>query len=539
MMRSVNESIGNKICLEFRRLYDRLFHRMKKILAATLACSLIVTLCSAQDAGRAAFVRDSLGQYINRALTNFRVPGAAICVVKDGKIVLMRCYGIRELGLNDRVNEHTLFMIGDNTKAFTATALAMLQADKKLNLDDPVTRYLVDFKTENKTSTSRITLRDLLVQRTGFATNAGNFTFYNTNLSPEQMLRKVPLLPQPYALGRKWADADVNYAIAGEIIPWASGKTWDAYIKENIFDPLEMTTALAQSRDIQIAPNKAVPHTIVDGRLTAIPYARLESMYAAGGVAASITDMSKWVMALINNGQVNGRQLLPNTAILATQQPQISCDDNMRRMGSNLPGAREYGMGWVSTVYKNDKILISEGRINGYQSGVTLLPEKHLGIIVMTNTDKNPLSEVLRYTLIDAYLNHPFTDYGEIFLKEYRDLEARNQQVEKRYRDSVGYNLQPVMTIDSYLGRYHNNLYGDAFITRGEGYALEMRFEHQPKMYAKLQSLGGNRFYAVFSDPLYGKAVFPFTFQGGTITGVTVRVNGEVERTPYYFNKAD
>ena len=515
-----------------------MFHLMKKILPVTFAFLLTVTLSRAQGVGRREFLLDSLNQYINRALTNFRIPGAAVCMIKDGQIVMMRGYGIRELGLNDRVNANTLFMIGDNTKAFTATALAILQANKKLSLDEQITRNLADFKTENKTTAAKATIRDLLVQRMGFAANAGNFTFYNTNLSPDQLLQKTPLLPQPYALGEKWTDANVNYVIAGEIIPWASGKTWDACIKETIFDPLEMKGALAQSRDMPIAGNKAVPHTIVDGRLTAIPYARLESMNAAAGISASISDLGKWVMALLDEGKLNGRQVLPYAALQTTMKPEIDCGITHRAPGPLMEQWR-YAMGWISTRIDNNDVLLSNGRINGYQSGITLLPGKRLGIIVLTNTDKNPLNEVLRYTLLDVYLNHPFTDYSEAFLKQSKNDEAGKQLIEKRYRDSVAYNLQPAMTIESYPGRYHNNLYGDVFVSRGESNGLEMRFEHHPKMYAKLQPLGGNRFYAVFSDPLYGKTVFPFTFQGGKITGVIVSVDADVEKTPYYFSKTN
>lgn len=511
---------------------------MKKFLIATLTFFLIATWGYAQGVGRPTFLTDSLNEYVNRALTYFRVPGAAVCIIKDGKIVLMKGYGIRELGLNDRVNNNTLFMVGDNTKAFTATALAILQANKKLSLDDPVTRYLNNFKTENKTTTAKATIRDLLVQRTGFPANAGNFTFYNTNLSPDQLLEKLPQVPLSAPLGESWADADVNYAIAGEIIPWASGKTWDAYVKENIFEPLGMSTVLTQSRDIQIAPNKAVPHTIVDGRLTAIPYARLQSLNAAGGISASINDLGKWVMALLNDGKLNGRQVLQATALQATMTPEIDCRQSHRVLGKILE-RWQYGMGWISTGYGGNSLLLSNGRINGYQSGITLVPEKHLGIVVLANSDEYQLSEALRYTLLDVYLNNPFTDYAADFVKQNKSLEARNQLAERRYRDSVAYNLQPTMTIDSYVGRYHNNLYGDVFVTRGEGYDLEMRFEHHPKMYAKLQPVGGNRFYATFSDPLYGKAVFPFTFQGGRITGVTVHVNAAVDKMPYEFSKAD
>ena len=510
---------------------------MKKILTISAACILIVTWARGQNAERSAFLSDSLNEYVNRALTYWRIPGAAVCVVKDGKVVLLRGYGIRELGLNDRVTNNTLFMIGDNTKAFTATALAILQATGKLNLDDKVTRFLPEFKTADKTASAQATIRDLLAQRTGLETNAGNFTFYNTNLSADQVIRRLPLLPQPNALRAKWADVNVNYAVAGEIVPWASGKTWETYVRENIFEPLGMSNALALPHDMPIAGNKAVPHTLVDGRLTAIPYARPDAVNAAQGISASITDMSKWIMALLDEGKVNGKPGIPGAAVMATLQPEISIGS--ARLPDGEAAKLQYGLGWVMENYAGHNIIMCNGHINGYQSGITLVPDQHLGIVVLTNTDTNRLPDAMRWQLLDVFLNKPYRDYSDTYLRQYKGSEAKKQLMDKRYVDSVAYNLQPTMTMESYTGRYHNNLYGDVFITRGEGYDLEMRFEHHPKMYAKLQPLGGNRFYAVFSDPWYGHAVFPFSFQGGRITGVTVRVDDEVEKMPYYFSKTD
>lgn len=523
--------------LEFRRLLNRLFLLMKKLLAITTACILIVTLVRGQGAGRALFLPDSLNQYVNKALTYWRIPGAAICIIKDGKIVLMHGYGIRELGLNDRVTDKTLFMIGDNTKAFTATALGILQANGRLTLDDRIIRFLPEFKTANKTAATQATIRDLLTQRMGFESNAGNFTFYNTNLSPDQVIQRTALLSQPYALRSKWTDVNADYVIAGEIIPWASGKTWDAYIKENIFDQLGMTGALALSRDMAGTSNKAVPHTIIDGRLTAIPYARLDAMDAAGGICASVSDLSKWVMALLDEGRLNGRQALPNAAVQATLQPEIAIGNIRMPNGEN--SQQQYGMGWVSEKYSGHELAMSDGSINGYRSSITLVPDAHLGIIILTNTDKNQFPAALRWDLLDVFFNRPYKNYNDAYLRQYKLYEAKRQLMDNRYRDSAAYNLQPTMSMESYQGRYHNNLYGDVFVTRGEGNDLEMRFEHHPKMYAKLQPLGGNRFYAVFSDPLYGKTVIPFAFQSGRITGVTVNVDRDVEKTLYYFSKVD
>jgi len=508
---------------------------MKKIWGLLACCILIVTLANGQGINRELFIKDSLDLYISKALTNWRIPGMAICIIKDGKIVVLKGYGIKELGLNGRVDENSLFMIGSNTKAFTATAMAMLQTAGKLSLDDKVTRYIPEFKLDNKTAGEQATIRDLLCHRIGFGTFQGDFTFYNTNLTQGQVIQKMALVKADNPFRAKWGYTNSAYTVASQIIEWADGKTWDAYLKQNIFDPLGMTNTLALSRDIQTRANRTVAHTLVDGRLTAIPYVRLDGTDAAGGICSSARDMSKWVMCLLDDGKAMGKQVIPEVAIQVTRQPQITIGNTRRLDGET--DEQKYGLGWFLEDYSGHHLVMHDGGVNGYLSSVTLVPAEHLGIIILTNTDKNQLYEALRWEIMDAYFNKPYRNYSELYLQRYKVAEAKKQQADKLLRDSAAMNLQSAIAIENYTGKYHNELYGDMEVTRGEGNDLEMRFEHHTKMYVHLKPLGGNRFYAVFSDPAYGKTVVPFTFQNGKITGVKIKVDDEIERSPYFFTK--
>ncbi|MDB5060948.1 MAG: hypothetical protein JWP67_791, partial [Mucilaginibacter sp.] len=184
---------------------------------------LALTTVNAQNIDRSKFIKDSLDLYINRALTNWRVPGAAVCIVKDGKIVLMKGYGIKELGLLNKVDENTLFMIGSNTKAFTATALAMLQAEKKISLDEKVTKYIPEFKLDNKLAGEQAIVKDLLSHRLGFKTFQGDFTFYNTNLGRHEIIAKMGQMKPAYPFRTTWGYTNSAFLTAGEIIPRVTG----------------------------------------------------------------------------------------------------------------------------------------------------------------------------------------------------------------------------------------------------------------------------------------------------------------------------
>ncbi len=509
----------------------------KKALSLFLSCILWFNLTHAQEIDRSLFIKDSLNVYINRALTNWRIPGVAVCIVKDNKVVLMRGYGVKELGLANKVDENTLFMIGSNTKAFTATALAMLQEDKKLSLDDRVTRYLPDFKLENKSAGELATIRDLLCHRLGFKTFQGDFTFYNSNLTRMQIIEKLGVMKASYPFRSKWGYTNSAFLTAGEIIPRVTGTSWENYLKEHIFVPLGMDNTLALTAKMPVSLNRTVPHTLIDERLSAIPFGQLDNMAPAMSICSSVNDMSKWVLTLLNNGKVGGKQVISAAAIQATRQPQDIVGKVHHLNGET--DEEQYGLGWFLQDYAGHQLVMHDGGVNGYVSSVTLVPQEHLGIIILTNTDENEFYEALRWEIMDVYFKMPYRNYSDTYLKSYKSKAAEEQKINKKLRDSVYLNLVPPMPAVSYTGQYYNELYGKMVITTGENNDLEMRFEHHPKMFVRLQPLGGNRFYATFSDPVYGKAVFPFTFQNGRITSVRVKVADFIESGPYEFKKQD
>jgi CubicO group peptidase (beta-lactamase class C family) len=508
---------------------------MKKLYLFLLSIIIVTSFARAQGIDRSKFISDSLGFYVNRALTNWRIPGAAVCIVKDGKVVMMKGYGIKELGLNNKVDENTLFMIGSNTKAFTATAIAMLQANNKLSLDDKVTKYLPEFKLDNQYSGQEATIRDLLCHRIGFRTFQGDFTFYNTNLTRSEIIEKMSHVKATYPFRTKWGYTNSAFLTVGQIIPKVTGKPWEVYLRENIFAPLGMINTLALTADMPKSLNRTVPHTLVNGQLTAIPYCQIDGLAPAGAICSSVNDMSKWALALLNDGKVGSRQVIPSAAIEATRQAQDIVGSVTHLNGET--NYQLYGLGWFIQDYGNRRLIMHDGGVNGYLTSVTLVPKEHLGIIILTNTDQNAFFEALRWEILDAYFKRPFRDYSTKYLSLFKFQQDAEVQKDKKLRDSVALNRPPALLPAEYIGKYVNDLYGTMTVTQGLNNDLEMRFEHHPNMYAHLQPLGGNRFYVTFSDPIFGKAVFPFTVQNGKVTAVRVKMADFVEYDPYDFKK--
>lgn len=503
---------------------------MKK-LYLFLICCLLHQFTSAQNANRSRFITDSLDNYLNKALTNWRVPGAAVCIVKDGRIILRKGYGIKELGLATKVDENTLFMIGSNTKAFTATAMAMLQLQNKLSLDDKVTKYLPDFKLDNKGATEMATLRDLLCHRIGFGTFQGDFTYWTSDLTRKDVIERMSRVKALYPFRSRWGYTNAAFLAAGEVTAKVAGKPWEEYIKETLLAPLGMSSTVALSANLATSFNKSAAHTLVDGRLTAIPYPQIDNLAPAASISSSATDMCKWVMALLSNGKVGNKEVIPPAAIRATRQPQDL-------VGSDEEGGfTAYGLGWFLKGYEGHRMVMHTGGVNGFVSSVTLVPDQNLGIVILTNTDQNNLIETVNLDIIDAYLKRGFRNHSDAALNVVRNSQQRVLQQEKAWRDSTLLNLRPALNLDDYTGKYSNEMYGNMTITKGDANDLEVRFEHHLKMFARLQPLGGNRFYATFSDPEFGRTVFPFTVQNNKVTGVRVKVADFIEYTPYDFKK--
>ncbi len=488
----------------------------------------------AQNDSIPSFVKDSLDNYVNKALGDWNIPGVAVCIVKNGKIILMKGYGVKELNGTGKVDENTLFMIGSNSKAFTATALAMLDAEKKISLDDNVTKWIPQFKLDNKAAGEQAIIRDLLCHRIGFKTFQGDFTYWTSNLTRLEVIEKMSHIKAQYPFRTKWGYTNAAFLTAGEIIPKATGMQWEIYLTENIFKPLSMNNTLALSKDFPNAANKCSAHTIANGQLIKIPFCSIDNLAAAGSIGSSVNDMSHWLMAQLNSGKYAGIQVIPAAAIAQTWLPHSILGNGGKQF--NTGHFSLYGLGWFLEEYCGKKIVSHTGGVNGFVTSVTLIPEEKLGILVFTNTDQNSFYEALKWEIADAYLGKPFRNYSKIYLGFDTQQKQNDEKLDKQMQDSVALQLKPALAITSYCGSYFNDVYGNMSVVK-EGEELKMKFGHHPNMYAKLESLGNNRFYATFSDPEFSKAIFPFTVEQGKVTSVTVKVADFIEYNPYEFKK--
>ncbi len=507
---------------------------MKKIVSVTafLILHVLATPSFSQTTAR-SFIGDSLDNYIIKGLHDWNVPGLAVCIVKDSQI-FVKGYGVKQMNTNDSVDENTLFMIASNTKAFTATALATLDYEKKLSLDDKVTKWLPAFKLNDTLAGEQAIIRDLLCHRLGFGPPQNDIANWKSNLSREEVIANMRYTKAAYPFRTTWGYSNTAFVAAGQIIPKATGLQWEDYVKQLIFEPLGMTRTLALSKDLPNATNKALPHTIVDGTLITEPFAEVDNLAPAGTISTSANDVSKWILMLLNKGMYKGKEIIPAQVIEATWTPHSILGNDMPFF--NRGQFTLYGLGWFLRDYEGRALVFHWGSITGFNSEIALVPEEKLGIIVLSNTDQAYFHAALRREILDAYLNLPYRNYSEFFLSGYQKDRAQQDSVEKQLKDSAALHLKTDLPLQSYTGRYFNDLYGNVEIVADKG-SLKMKFPRQPDMYAALQPLGGNRFYAVYTDPDFGRCVFTFKVESGKVKSVTVRAGGYMENAPYEFIK--
>ena len=481
-----------------------------------------------------SFVSDSIDNYIHRGMNNWQIPGVAVLIVKDGEVIFEKGFGVKELGKDDLVDENTLFMIGSNTKAFTGTALALLEYDEKLKLDDKVIKYLPDFKMKDEWVTKELNLQDIVSHRMGLETFQGDFMYWTSDLNADEVIEKFGMITPKYNFRTKYGYTNAGYAVAGKVIEKVSGLSWGEFLKEKIFKPLEMNRTVPLSEDFIKAENIAKPHTSVDGKISLIPFQNIDNLAPCGSIGSSVNDLSHWVIAQLDSGKYDGVSVIPFSAIQKTRQ--ILSIERRVRHPYNKTHYSLYGMGWAFQDYEGREIIMHTGGVNGFVTSVTLMPEEKLGIVVLTNTDQNAFFQSLKWEILDAYLGLPYRNYDSTFFASNKKSEISRDKWLKEIQDSVGMKLSPEINLTDFEGKYDHEVYGSANIVKKDNYLI-MTLQHHSKITGKLEYIGNNRFFCTYSDPTYGKKVFPFIIEAGKVKSFDLYVDDFIDYQPYKFVK--
>jgi CubicO group peptidase (beta-lactamase class C family) len=441
--------------------------------------------------------------YVERARTVFEVPGIAVAIVKDGRVALARGYGLRRLGGSEKVDSQTLFGIASNTKAFTATALALLVEEGKIRWDAPVIDYLPSFRLSDPYVTSEITVRDLLVHRSGLGLGAGDLLWWPpSTYNRKEITHRLRFIPLQTSFRSAYAYDNVLYTVAGEVIETVSGQTWEDFVSSRILAKVGMNGSNVRHSAAGEGKNVATPHASVDGKVQVVKPFASDNTNPAGGVNSSAEDMARWLIVQLDSGRVaDGPRLFsPQTTkelwSMVTPIPIGTPAPELRAIRSNFMG---YALGFGVQDYRGKKIVRHTGGLPGYVSRVTMVPELKLGVAVLTNQESREAYEAITNYILDSYLDAPQTDWIRAYQKVRARAEAAVASVE--HHDAMARNAasRPSLPLARYAGTYTDAWYGDVVLAQGDS-GLTIQFSRTPVLQATLVHWQYDTFIARWTD---------------------------------------
>ena len=456
---------------------------------------------------------EQIDPLIRQAMQTWNVPGLALAIVKDDQVILEKGYGLREMDKAQSVDEHTLFAIGSNTKAFTATALGLLVQEGKLGWDDPVSQYLPWFQLQDPHASALITLRDLLCHRAGLGTWAGDVLLLSS-YSEEEIARRVRHIPPAYSFRAGYGYSNLMFITAGLVIAGVSGMSWDEFIRRRFFEPLGMKDSVTNPLYFGDRTNRATPHEDIKGKLQTVPYGDDGTAGAAGAICASAADIARWMRLQLNGGSLDGQSIVDAAIIAETRSPHtpILLSAQERKLFPSRHFAA-YGLGWFLSDLHGRFIVRHTGGVDGMLSSVMLVPEEQLGIAIFTNKLPNAAYNLLQYALLEKLLGLPAHDWVQTYQDLDNEIKAAGQTARQAREDQRVKETQPALTAASYCGRYESLILGGASVSlAGEG--LRLQLDAHPSIWGMLEHWHYDTFLCRWDDPVLGESLVPFISDG-------------------------
>ncbi|MEO8499626.1 MAG: serine hydrolase [Vicinamibacteria bacterium] len=434
----------------------------------TLAVSIGAPLHAAQRRESRPDPLPGFDAQVAQAVKDWRAPGLAIAVVKDGALVFSRGYGVRDLGRPEPIDTHTLFAIGSTTKAMTAAAIGMLVDEKKLDWDDPVTKHLPWLALKDAALTREVTVRDLLTHRAGLP-NA-DFLWYGQSNSPRTILDRLRLVEPSYPARSSFIYQNIMYAAAGAVIESVSGLPWERFIESRIFRPLGMTDSISTAAALGSHENRAEPHFMIDGTVARIENVSVDGVAPAGSIWSSVDDMSRWMRWLLAGGVTpapESRRLLSEATLNELFQPQT-----MVTRAAFYPTARitkphwtTYGLGWFQQDYAGEKVDFHTGSIDGMVAICGLIRSEGIGVYILSNLDHAELRHALMLTVFDRLLGRAPRDWSSEFRALYAKIEKEGAEEGAKEEGLRTTGTHPSLPLTAYAGRYSEPLFGDVDVS--------------------------------------------------------------------------
>lgn len=491
-----------------------------------------------------------LGDKVETLRKRIGATGIAIAIVEGDRTTLSRGWGERRLGAPERVDAQTIFQTGSTGKAMTAAALAILVDEGKIGWDDPVIKHIPWFRMYDAWVTREITVRDLLVHRSGLGLGQGDLMFVpRTHLTRRQTVERVAHLKPKTSFRYAYAYDNILYTVAGQLIEEVSGQTWEAFMRDRVLRAGGMTNATSDSEDRFKVANRSWPHARLSGPLRGLGEQQAlderdelgRNGAPAGGLAMSANDMAAWLRIQLAQGALPGGGRLFSAAQAAEMWKPVTpmpIAELPPSLAAAQPTQQAYALGWQVQDYRGHRMIQHGGGVFGSITRVVILPDRNVAFAIMMNSEESGLLLGLTYMLADHYLGVADTDWPTRWQDWYAArLEGGRTALatSKAKPARVGPSLAPVQ----YAGRYRDPWYGD-IVVANEGGALTIDFTSTPRMKGRLRHWQYDSFLAEFDDKAIEPAYVTFALDAdGKVTGATMKAANPIADFSWDYHDLD
>lgn len=395
-----------------------------------------------------------LEKQVAAGMKEFSVPGLAIGIVFDDKLVYSRGYGVKKIDTSDAVTSGTIFQIGSTTKAFLATSLAQAVDAGKLKWTDPVADYMPAFQLADPWISRDFRILDLAAQRSGLTPYVNDgLTFLGYD--KETMIRSLRVAPQTGIFRSDFRYLNIPHVIGGEVVAKVDGAaSWFESAKRTLLAPLGMTSTTASPEAITQAADHATGHR-PDERPVAIPFhaAFPYALGPAGAFNSNVADMAQWLRLQLGRGHFGGKVLVSEENLDVTWTPRVAMSERT-----------SYAVGWAVTATPRGRVIWHNGGTSGFGAHVGFLPDANTGIVILTNLGSPAMADALAQWFYDRILGNPQVDNIAL------GAEAARASRERERQDAASFVAGPLpANANTLAGSYASPVLGTATVATVEG----------------------------------------------------------------------
>lgn len=476
-------------------------------------------------------------------------PAVSVAIVENGKVTLARAYGVKRLGGSDKADADTIFQLGSVTKAFTAAALATLVDDGKIKWDDKVIDHLPWFRMYDPWVTREITIRDLLVHRSGLGLGQGDLMMVPaTTISRKDAIARLRHLKPATSFRSAYAYDNVLYMVAGQLIEEVTGQPWETYVRDQLLRPAGMASAVTSEAERLSVANRAMPHSRMGEIHGSGPQEALDEGNStlgsngnpAGAISASANDMARWLQVQLDGGRTAGAGRALFSTVARDEMWKGVTPVPIAALPGELAGLtprfKLYALGWNVQDYRGRRIIQHGGGVLGGIATVVLIPEADTGFAIMINSQDSKLLSGLQYELIDHYLGQPKGDWPAAFNRFFTERLEKGAAVLAAAKQARPAASRPSLPLRGYAGAYADPWYGPLAISERDG-GLYIDFKQTPGMTGPLEHWAHDTFVARFTHPHAEPAYVTFGFDAsGRVERVTMKAFSPLADFSYDFH---